>query len=262
MNKNISNPNKGYNHLNKGKKQEFYCIKTQDLAVSFGENKILENINIHINWGKITTIIGRNGAGKSTLMKAILGDVPYKGKILFQDIDKNKLSDIKVGYVPQHINIERNTPTSVYDLFASFHSRVPVFLHKSKRVYQEIKELLGLLDAQDLIDKRVCDLSGGELQRVLLAIAINPIPNLLLLDEPVSGMDRNGMELFYSTINRLKDNYKLPIIMISHDFEFVKKYSDYVILLDKTIVQEGSPKEVFNSKEFAHVFGSAFIMSQ
>lgn len=257
MNKKISNPNKTNNHFVKENNQEFDCIRTQDLAVSFGENKVLDNINIHISCGKITTIIGRNGAGKTTLMKAILGNLPYKGRILFKDIDKNKLNHIKVGYVPQHINIERNTPTSVYDLYASFHSRVPVFLYKNKKLYQEIKDLLGLLDAQDLIDKRVCDLSGGELQRVLLAIAINPIPDLLLLDEPVSGMDRNGMELFYSTIKRLKDSYNLPIIMISHDFEFVKKYSDYVILLDKRIIREGSPKEVFNSKEFAQAFGSA-----
>jgi len=112
-----------------------------------------------------------------------------------------------------------------------------------------------MFDAQDLIDKRVCDLSGGEVQRVLLAVAITPIPNLLLLDEPVSGIDRNGMELFYKNIRMLKEKFDLAIIMVSHDFDFVSKYADNVILLDKTILKEGSFEEVSGSEDFLKIFG-------
>jgi len=167
----------------------------------------------------------------------------------------NAMANLKVGYVPQHLNIERNTPMSVYDLFAGYISNTPIFLWKSAKVYRKVIEQLSIFEAQELIDKRVCDLSGGELQRVLLSIAVTPIPNLLLLDEPVSGIDRNGTELFYQNIDKLKKNYDLAMIVVSHDFEFVKKYADHVILLDKKIEIEGSPTEVLNSEEFHKIFG-------
>lgn len=254
MNKNIKN-NK-LQKLKNVKNCDFHCIKIQDVRVKFGQAVILDEINTNIKCGNLTTIIGRNGAGKSTLIKAILGDIPYKGKVSFQDTKSKKLSsEIKIGYVPQSINIERNTPTSVYDLFASYISNKPIFFYKDKKLYQRIKESLAIFDADQLIDKAVCDLSGGEVQRVLLAIAITPVPNLLLFDEPVSGIDKNGMELFYSTINNLKENFEIPILMISHDFEFVRKYSDWIILLDKTIIKEGRPDEVLGSPEFKEAFG-------
>ena len=126
---------------------------------------------------------------------------------------------------------------------------------KSSKIYKQVKEQLSIFEAQDLIDKRACDLSGGELQRVLLSIAVTPIPNLLLLDEPVSGIDRNGMQLFYQNIGKLKNNFDLAMIIVSHDFEFVRKYADHVILLDKTIVKEGTPAEVLESDEFHKFFG-------
>ena len=233
----------------------FHCIKMNHISVKFGSNKILDDINLHIHCGKLTVLIGRNGAGKSTLMKAILGEINHEGDITFMDIKNHKVEDLKIGYVPQHLNIVKNTPTSVYDFFASFISNIPVFLFKRKKVYDYIISRLSLFEAEDLIDKAVCDLSGGELQRVLLSIAITPVPNLLLLDEPISGIDRNGMELFYKTINNLKMQYDLAIIMISHDFNFVRQYADNVILLDKSIRIEGSPEEVLNSKEFSEVFG-------
>ena len=117
-----------------------------------------------------------------------------------------------------------------------------------------MKKALAVFEAQDLIDKQVCNLSGGELQRVLLSMAIMDEPNLLLLDEPVSGIDQNGMELFYKTMDYLKRNYDLAIILISHDLDYVAKYADKVILIDQTVTKQGSAKEVYNSPEFAKVF--------
>ena len=113
---------------------------------------------------------------------------------------------------------------------------------------------LKTFEADGLIDKQVCNLSGGELQRVLLSMAIMDEPHLLLLDEPVSGIDQNGMELFFKTITYLKEHYDLAIILISHDLDYVAKYADRVILLDKTVLKQGSAKEVFGSKEFEEVF--------
>lgn len=240
---------------NQSKDCGLHCIRTEHIGVKFGNQIILEDINLHIHCKQITAVIGRNGAGKSTLIKAILGEIKHEGTISFKDIRNNEFGDLKIGYVPQHLNIAKNTPTSVYDLFASYISNIPVFLRKKKKLYEKIKEQLKIFEAQDLIDKAVCDLSGGELQRVLLSIAITPVPNLLLLDEPVSGIDQNGMELFYKNIERLKKEFDLAIILISHDFNFVKQYADRVVLLDKTIVKEGSADEVLDSEEFRAVFG-------
>lgn len=233
-----------------------HCIKIQNIGVKFGSKTIIDNINLHIHCGKLTAIIGRNGAGKSTLMKAILGEIPHAGNTTFRNIKTNQEEKLRMGYVPQMINIPRNTPTSVYDLFASFISNTPVFLIRSHKVYKYIKGRLKMFQAEELIDKQVCDLSGGELQRVLLSIATTPLPNLLLLDEPISGIDNNGMELFYETVDQLKKNWDIAILLVSHDLEYVAKYADHVVLLDGTIQKEGAPKEVYESEEFKSVFGN------
>jgi zinc transport system ATP-binding protein len=232
-----------------------HCIKMKNISVRDGNQVIIDDINLHIHCGKITVIIGKNGAGKSTLIKAILGEIKHEGTIEFNDLKNNRLERLKIGYVPQYINMEKNTPMSVYDLFAGYISNSPIFLRKNPKVARYVKEQLSIFEAQELLDKRACDLSGGELQRVLLSIAVSPVPNLLLLDEPVSGIDSNGMHLFYDNIAKLKMNFDLAMIIVSHDFEFVRKYADHVILLDKTILIEGSPEEVLGSEEFKKSFG-------
>ncbi|MGF7145273.1 zinc transport system ATP-binding protein [Anaerotaenia torta] len=232
-----------------------HCIQMSNITVRDGSQVIIDHINLHIHCGRITVIIGKNGAGKSTLVKAVLGEIRHEGSIEFKDLKSQRVENLGIGYVPQYINMEKNTPMSVYDLFAGYISNSPIFFRKSRKVYQYVKKQLEIFEAQDLIDKRACDLSGGELQRVLLAIAISPVPNLLLLDEPVSGIDSNGMQLFYKNIGTLKSNYDLAMIIVSHDFEFVRRYADHVILLDKVILKEGTPEEVLDSGEFHAVFG-------
>jgi len=234
----------------------FHCIKIKNLGVSFGEHVVLKDVNLHIHCGSLNAIIGKNGAGKSTLVRAILKDVPTEGTIEYRDTKNGKMKDLKIGYVPQSINIEKDTPLSVYDLIASYQYHYPVFLPKSKRIYEEIKMYLETFEAADLIDKQVCNLSGGQLQRVLLSMAVADKPKLLLLDEPVSGIDKNGMELFYKTITYLKEHYDLAIILISHDLEYVKQYADHVVLLDQTVLKQGTVNEVFESQEFASVFST------
>ena len=241
--------------MEKEKKCGLHCTKINNIGVTIGKQVILENVNIHIHCGELTVIIGKNGAGKSTLLKAILGEIPHTGEITFLDMKENSKKKIKIGYVPQSINVERHMPTTVYDMFASYISDVPVCFKKDKKIYDEIKEHLKLFGAEKLIDKGIGNLSGGELQRVLLAIATKPLPNLLILDEPVSGIDVNGIKDFYEIINRLKTKYDMSIILVSHDLELVRKYADKVILLDKEILKEGTPENVFNSFEFKKRFG-------
>lgn len=237
-----------------------HCIRVKNLGVTVGEQEILKDINLHIHCGNLAAVIGKNGAGKSTLIRAMLGEVAHTGNIEFSMHDRQSVNnngmELKIGYVPQSLNVEKKTPISVYDMIACYQSSYPVFLKKNKRLYEKIKEQLAVFQAAELIDKQVCNLSGGEMQRVLLSMAIMDEPDLLLLDEPVSGIDQNGMDLFYYTISELKKHYDLAIILISHDLDYVARYADQVILIDeKTIARQGTVQQVYESPEFLNVFG-------
>lgn len=250
-----------YKRLPKTKPCGFHRVSISHITIKAGMTTLLSDINLDIYCGKLTVIIGKNGAGKSTLIKSILGEIPHDGTIEFRDLKDNSLRRLKIGYVPQQLNIEKNSPVSVYDLIAGYTSHVPVFFRKSRKLSEQIKEQLAVFDAADLIDKQLGDLSGGELQRVLLTIACIPVPNLLILDEPVSGIDKNGRELFYKILHELKLEYDMSIILVSHDLDLTARYADKIVLLDKTVLKEGTPAQVMESKEFQEVFGCGFIAS-
>jgi zinc transport system ATP-binding protein len=232
-----------------------HCTKIENITVKRDNQVILKDVTFDVHCGELTMIIGRNGAGKSTLLKALLNEIDHTGKVEFLDMKENKKRKIKIGYVPQSLNVERDMPTTVYDMFASYISNKPVWFKKDKKTEEKIKENLKIFGAEQLIDKKVGNLSGGELQRILLAIATTPIPNLLILDEPVSGIDRNGTRDFYQILSELKEKYDMSIILVSHDLDLVKKFADKVILLDKQIIKEGNAEEVFLSEEFKERFG-------
>ncbi|NMA66608.1 MAG: metal ABC transporter ATP-binding protein [Clostridiaceae bacterium] len=230
------------------------CTKVENLGVTIGSLEILKDINLHIHCGELTAIIGPNGAGKSTLIKALLGQVPHTGKLKFTKEDGSSYKPPVMGYVPQNISLDPTSPTSVMDLFLSSGSSWPVWLVKPRRKIAEIRERLKKVKADHLIDRRLGKLSGGELQRVLLALALDPVPEILLLDEPVSGIDQNGLELFYENVSALRKAYDLSIILVSHDMDMVNKYADRVILLNKTIIADGPPYKVLESDSFYDVF--------
>lgn len=232
---------------------KFCCTKLENISVKFNKNTVVDNVTMHLHCGEITAIIGKNGAGKSTLLKAIIGVVEHSGKVIFTSKHK-KSNQLTIGYVPQLVNIE-NSPLSVYDLICSYISNVPVFLYKSKKVYNKIKEHMKEFKISYLIDEKVSDLSGGQLQRVLIACATMPEPEILILDEPVSGIDEEGRKQLYMLLNKLKCTHDIAILMVSHDLENVRNYADNVILLNKRILISGSPKGVFASKEFQSEFG-------
>lgn len=230
----------------------YCCTKIQHLGVAKGSDIILQDVSFHIHCGQLTSVIGRNGAGKTTLLKALLGEIKHTGSISFHN-HSGKEKRLRIGYVPQKLSLE-DSPTSVYDMFAAFLSHTPVFLMQRRKVRSKILAQLSGFHAEQLIDKRICDLSGGELQRVLLSLAMTPVPDILLMDEPVSGMDQKGMELFYHKLMELKTAHDIAIIMVSHDFQYVKRYSDRVILLDKQVVKDDTPEAVLASKEFKQIF--------
>lgn len=229
------------------------CTKINNITVKTPNTVILDDVSLHLHCGELTVLVGKNGAGKSTLLKAIIGEIKHGGNIEFSSKHNNS-QVLTIGYVPQKLNIE-NSPISVYDLVCSCTSNVPTFLLKSKKQYEKIKEHLKEMEADDLIDKKISSLSGGELQKVLIAIATLPYPELLILDEPVSGIDAKGKDIFYRLIDKIKETHDVAVLMVSHDFDMVKEYADKVVLLNKKVLKTGAPEEVLKSDEFIKEFG-------
>jgi zinc transport system ATP-binding protein len=232
------------------------CTKITDFGVTRGGTEILRNVNLHIHCGDLTAIIGPNGAGKSTLIKAILGETPHTGKLQFLDAKDEGTTNPSMGYVPQKLDLDSSSPTSVLDLFAATHTRMPIWFSYPKKIQERVRETLARTQAEHLINKRLGTLSGGELQRVLLALALDPIPHLLLLDEPVSGIDQRGLELFYKTVSTLRKEYDLSIILVSHDLNLVAEYADRVAFINNNTIEcAGTPQEVFSNEKVIQTFG-------
>ena len=229
------------------------CLRVQNLTVDIGSDRVLDNLNMHIHCGQLVALIGPNGAGKSTFLKAVLGQRDYDGIIAFSAPGERGRKP-KIGYVPQSPVFDPGDPVSVADLFMCCMSRRPAFLGANKAMREKILYCLDRVHGTDLIDKRVGALSGGELQRVLLALALEPIPNILILDEPLSGVDVEGQTGLMDMLDEIRKTYDLSILMTTHDFGMLPKYADQVVLLDHKLVRVGAPEEVLASPEFQAVF--------
>lgn len=232
----------------------YCCTKLVKLGVTIGQNRILEDVNLHVHCGQFTAVIGPNGAGKTTMLKAILGEVPHTGHVHFIDSDGQRPDRPLLGYVPQKLEFDATAPVSVRDLFAGAAGRRPVWLGIGRNDTSLAKNILDTVQAGHLIDRKLGQLSGGELQRVLLALAISPVPNLLLLDEPVSGVDMAGIELFYKMVSQLRRDYHLSIILVSHDLATVAQFADRIVFLNRTVIADGTPREVLRQNAVRQTF--------
>ena len=230
------------------------CLRIQNLSVKIGGDTILEDVNLHIHCGQMVALIGPNGAGKSTLIKSILGQQEYDGIIAFSAPGMRHRKPPRIGYVPQSPSFDPGDPVTVADLFACCQSKRPAFLGLSSEMGDKITECLERVHGEALIHKRVGTLSGGELQRVLLALALEPLPNILILDEPLSGVDVEGQNDLMDMLDEIRKRFDLSILMITHDFGMLPQYADKVVLVDRTILKKGGPEEVLNSQEFRTVF--------
>ena len=210
----------------------FHCIKASNIGVKIGQEEIIRHVNLHIHCKELTVIIGKNGAGKTTLLKAFLGEVKHTGKIVFTDTKNNMLRKLKIGYVPQSINVEKHMPTTVYDLFASCITYIPVFLRKDKKIYNEIKEHLKVFGADELIDKSIGDLSGGELQRVSIARAICKKPELLLCDEPTGALDSVTGKQILKLIKKMSNEQKITVVLVTHNSKIAKIGNNVLTIKD------------------------------
>lgn len=229
------------------------CLKVQNVSVSIGKDNVLRNVNLHVHCGQLVALIGPNGAGKSTLLKALLGQREYDGVIVFSVPGQRRVK-ARVGYVPQSPSFDPGDPITVADLFACCLSRRPAFLGLGKRLREQVLNCLERVHGEELIDKRVGTLSGGELQRVLLALALEPMPNILILDEPLSGVDIEGMTNLMDMLDEIRKTYDLSILMTTHDFSMLPRYADQVILIDHEVKATGTPEEVLSSQAFRTAF--------
>lgn len=231
-----------------------HCLKINHITVRAGGQTLVEDVSLHAHCGEITAVIGRNGAGKSTLFKAILGEMPHEGEVVFTGHNGTPAqAKPRIGYVPQALNVDPGTPATVLDMALTYTSRWPAFLPAPRRLRRELEAHFARFDAADLLDKPAGRLSGGEWQRVLLAIATRPHPDMLVLDEPVSGVDKAGLVRFYELLEQLRLD-DMVILLISHDLDFVRQHADRVVLLDRRVLAKGAPAEVFASPAFGRAF--------
>ncbi|GBD97154.1 MAG TPA: metal ABC transporter ATP-binding protein [Nitrospirae bacterium] len=234
------------------------ALSVENLCVKADNRHLLENITFSVEEGRIVAIIGPNGAGKTTLIKAILGLIPYQtGSVsLFGRPFRHNKSHTKVGYVPQRLEFDRTFPLTVSELLGFTVPPIYSFpFHRKGKEKKYIDRLLKTVGAQDLRDRGIGSLSGGELQRVMIAKAIVNEPGILFLDEAASGVDIEGQEKFYDLVRRLNKEKGLTVILISHDLNVVYRFADDVLCLNRRLVCTGSPEDTLTNEVIKSVYG-------
>ncbi len=213
-------------------------VKLNNAGFKQNDKWLVEGVSLTVERGKIVTLIGPNGSGKSTTAKIALG--------IYKNIEGSveKYTN-KVGYVPQKISIDWTLPLRVYD-----------FMLLTEDIKDEaIDEALTLTGVMHLKNKNLGNLSGGEFQRVLIARAISKKPELLVLDEPVQGVDYTGEIALYELIKRISDTLNCGILLISHDLHTVMTATDHVVCLNGHVCCSGSPMDVAKNNEYKTLFG-------
>ena len=233
-----------------------HVLTIRGLTVRMDGSEILSGVDADIRSGEVTALIGPNGAGKTTLLRAILGQVPYTGEIRFRRSRDHDVAAPRIGYVPQRLSFDRETPLTVLDFFALSAQRRPVFLGASRAARRSARESLERTGTVHLLDHPLGRLSGGELQRILFALALRDAPDILLLDEPVSGVDVAGGEQFCEFLSDVHRGARFSLLLVSHDLSVVTRHADRVICLNRRIVCQGATTEVLTAENLATMYGS------
>lgn len=213
-------------------------LDVQDVSVTLDGTKIIEHVSLVVKKGEVVAIVGPNGAGKSTLFRALLGLIPFEGMITWQ-------ANVRIGYVPQQLSIERNLPITVGE-----------FMELKGARDKQIHDVIAAVGLPSDIHRRPLGvLSGGELQRTLIAWALIGDPTVLLFDEPTAGIDIGGEETIYQLLHGLQDSRGLTILLISHDLNVVYQYANTVLCLNKKMICFGEPASVLDPKALAQLYG-------
>ena len=214
-------------------------VKADNISIQFGDRQVLQNVSLTVKQGQVLTLIGPNGAGKTTLVRIILGLVkPQSGHI-------EKPKNLRIGYMPQKLHVEATMPITVRR-----------FLELARhRTGAPIDAILKELQITHLMHHQLRSISGGEMQRVLLARALSQQPQLLVLDEPAQGVDVAGQAELYQLINDIRARYKCGVLMISHDLHLVMAKTDEVVCLNHHICCHGRPEQVSVDPSYLALFG-------
>ena len=225
-------------------------LELDKITVRIGQNTILDQVRACIPRGEVTAIVGPNGGGKTSLIKVLLGSLACSGALVYPSG-----KSLNIGYVPQRFAFDRGMPLTVSELLAAGLTRWPLSLGIRKKIRQRIMTLLESVHIAHLSDQRIGVLSGGELQRVLLAQALQNNPELLILDEPGAGVDASGEQLFCDLLEDLRKNYKFTQIMVSHNLSLVVIHAEHVILLNKKVIAEGIPCQALTPSLLQQAYG-------
>lgn len=223
------------------------------ISVIRGGLTILDNACARVPRGSCTVIVGPNGAGKTTLLRALIGEMPYQGEIRLGTGATGKT--LRLGYVPQRLGLDRGMPLTVMEFLALGQQRRPLWLGIRAGLRNGILEALASVRAEHLARRRLGTLSGGELQRVLLALALQQKPDLLVLDEAAAGVDFQGEHLFCDLLDELRERDGFTQLMVSHDLGMVAHHATHVICLKRRVLSQGPPDEVMTPERLTALFG-------
>ncbi|MCC6573226.1 MAG: metal ABC transporter ATP-binding protein [Planctomycetes bacterium] len=221
-------------------------LKLDNVSVEIGGRRLVENVSFNVARGELVALIGPNGSGKTTLLRAILGEYRYSGRI---DVA------MRVGYVPQRLAYDRTLPMTVLEFMALTTQRLPLAFGVTRRARARGLELLARVGARKLAHSALGGLSGGELQRVLLASSLERDPELLLLDEPAAGVDIEGEKTFLDLIKTEVKDRGCAVVLVSHDLSVVSDITDRVLCLNRTLMCEGKAEDLLTAETIARVFG-------
>jgi ABC-type Mn2+/Zn2+ transport system ATPase subunit len=226
-------------------------LTVQHLTVRMDRTVILEDVSFTLARGSTLAIIGPNGAGKTTLFRALLGLVPYEGRVLWHRRGP-------VAYIPQRFEFDRTFPLSVVEFFL-LKSRHP-FWWGRRAWTRRVREALREVNAEPLWEKTLGDLSSGELQRVLIAYALFDDPEVLLFDEPTSGIDAEGEATIYTLLRRIAQSRELSLLIISHDLNVVYEHASQVLCLNRRILCSGSPMDALTADRLRELYRGAVTL--
>lgn len=235
-------------------------LEIADLTVDLGGIRVLEGVSLEVDRGEVAAIVGPNGAGKTTLLKAVLRLVPMvSGRVTIDGkrVDKNHRGPLPVGYVPQRLEFDRGFPITVAE-FAGLKLRAgpTAFLKTKGAVWKQVMGALERVGAGHLANRMLGGLSGGELQRALIAFALLGEPEILFLDEPVAGLDISGEETLYQLVDEVRRTSSLTVVMISHDLQVVYRWANRVFCLNRRLVCSGHPTEVLTEENLRQAYGT------
>ena len=232
-------------------------VEVTGLRVSLGGQEILKGVDLRIPHGQLVALIGPNGSGKTTLLRALLGLQQLDAGEIRLFGEKNLASGLRrVGYVPQRMNLERSFILTVREFLSlRLASTRHWFWRTTKDIDRVIQGSLAEIGVEKLWEKPLATLSGGQLQRVMIAFSLLGKPELLLLDEPTAGVDVHGEETFYDLIAAIQKRHRLTAILVSHDLSMVYRHASWVYALNGVICCQGPPEEVMNTESLKQAYG-------